>query len=96
MPDTPDTPSDSSLEVLRYDCLSLSSGDLATVSPPQEPVAKNNASEKIRLGRKGRSKSRTGCLNCKRARIKVRCSEILDIGKETCLLVKVQGESPNM
>jgi hypothetical protein len=71
MPDMQDTPSDSSLELLRNECLSLTPNDLPRVSTPQDQVTKIDAREMIRRGRKGRTKSRTGCLNCKRARIKV-------------------------
>lgn len=40
-------------------------------SPPDAYIAKVDNGQIKKRGRKGHSKSRTGCFNCKRARIKV-------------------------
>ncbi|GAW23672.1 hypothetical protein ANO14919_132470 [Xylariales sp. No.14919] len=44
----------------------------ASVSPPTpSAIIKSNSSQKPRLERRGHTKSRRGCYNCKRRRIKV-------------------------
>jgi hypothetical protein len=42
-----------------------------SVSPPTSTTVKSNSNQKKRLERKGHTKSRGGCYNCKRRRIKV-------------------------
>jgi hypothetical protein len=42
-----------------------------SVSPPTSATFKSNSKRKTRLERKGHTKSRGGCYNCKRRRIKV-------------------------
>lgn len=42
-----------------------------SVSPPTSAVVKSNSNQKPRLERRGHTKSRRGCYNCKRRRIKV-------------------------
>ncbi|KAI0406301.1 C6 zinc finger protein [Xylaria palmicola] len=44
-----------------------------SASPPTSAVVKGNAAQKTRLERRGHTKSRRGCYNCKRRRIK--CQE---------------------
>ncbi|KAI0472469.1 C6 zinc finger protein [Xylaria cf. heliscus] len=44
-----------------------------SVSPPTSTVVKSNSNQKQRLERRGHTKSRRGCYNCKRRRIK--CQE---------------------
>jgi hypothetical protein len=65
------SPSDSSLGTLQDDNISSSANDPVGISPPQDFGGRSDTSEKKKLGRKGRTKSRTGCFNCKKARIKV-------------------------
>ncbi|KAI1754753.1 C6 zinc finger protein [Xylaria castorea] len=45
----------------------------ASVSPPTSAAVKGKSNQKLRLERKGHTKSRRGCYNCKRRRIK--CQE---------------------
>ncbi|KAI2625494.1 C6 zinc finger protein [Xylaria nigripes] len=47
--------------------------DSADVSPPSAAVVRSNSKQKLRLERRGHTKSRHGCYNCKRRRIK--CQE---------------------
>lgn len=42
-----------------------------SVSPPTSAIAPSNSNQKQRLERRGHTKSRRGCYNCKRRRIKV-------------------------
>lgn len=64
------TVSNSLTETARYDSASSSSNTLSGASPSRDYAETSSTKEK-RRGRKGRTKSRTGCFNCKRARIKV-------------------------
>lgn len=42
-----------------------------SVSPPTSAIAGNNSNQRGKLERRGHTKSRRGCYNCKRRRIKV-------------------------
>lgn len=66
-----DTLSKSLVERAQCDSISSTSNTLSGASPTREYAGTSSSKEKKR-GRKGRTKSRTGCFNCKRARIKVR------------------------
>ncbi|KAE9377595.1 hypothetical protein N431DRAFT_434776 [Stipitochalara longipes BDJ] len=68
--------SDDSPDTLRHSSssgFSLTPNELMRASPPEAPATKADRGEIKKRGRKGHSKSRTGCFNCKRARIK--CKE---------------------
>ncbi|KAI1825710.1 C6 zinc finger protein [Xylaria intraflava] len=51
----------------------MNEGPSADVSPPTSAIVKSNSGQKPRLERRGHTKSRRGCYNCKRRRIK--CQE---------------------
>jgi len=68
------TQADSSPDNLRTSSssrVSLTPNDTTRESPPEAPIAKADSGQIKKRGRKGHSKSRTGCFNCKKARIKV-------------------------
>jgi hypothetical protein len=68
------TPPSASPDTLRFSESSQSSftpNEAARESPPEAHVAKPDDGHVKKRGRKGHSKSRTGCFNCKKARIKV-------------------------
>ena len=67
-------PSDSSPDTARNSRsspTSLTPNEGTRDSPPEAYIAKVDNGQIKKRGRKGHSKSRTGCFNCKRARIKV-------------------------
>lgn len=51
----------------------MNEGASASVSPPTSAVVRSNSNQRPRLERRGHTKSRRGCYNCKRRRIK--CQE---------------------
>jgi hypothetical protein len=51
--------------------MSLTPNEATRESPPEAHIAKADNGQIKKRGRKGHSKSRTGCFNCKKARIKV-------------------------
>jgi hypothetical protein len=68
------TPSDSSPDTARNSGssrTSLTPNEATRESPPEAHIAKADNGQIKKRGRKGHSKSRTGCFNCKKARIKV-------------------------
>ncbi|KAH8791000.1 hypothetical protein F5882DRAFT_400844 [Hyaloscypha sp. PMI_1271] len=70
------TQADSSPDISRTSSssrVSLTPNDTTRESPPEAPIAKADSGQIKKRGRKGHSKSRTGCFNCKKARIK--CKE---------------------
>jgi hypothetical protein len=69
------TPQGASPHTLRLSGSSRTSStpnDTTRESPPEAHVAKPDDGHVKKRGRKGHSKSRTGCFSCKRARIKAR------------------------
>jgi len=66
--------SDDSPDTLRHSSssgLSLTPNEVPKESAPEASIPKSDSGQVKKRGRKGHSKSRTGCFNCKRARIKV-------------------------
>jgi hypothetical protein len=81
-----DSPSDASSETVHSTSLfAVTPNEQAGQSPPSQSAPSEPAQPRKR-GRKGHSKSRTGCFKCKRARIKVRDRNFVRMGKQAWLM----------
>ena len=72
---------------------SIAPGNIGNITPATNQGYQNEENKARLRGRKGHSKSRTGCYNCKRARIKVCILNGQGLKLDAAKIYPVQRES---